>query len=205
MCLKSAFLKISLLSFFLEPLFANPLVPKTRLGLMDTNQSTAFSDLLKKSQTPASSKSVSESLESRFESIVKDQNLAGLAVGVIGAEGLENFYGFGYRDIDKKLPVGPETVFAIGSTTKAFTALLLSKQISESKNPNVGFDIPVKKILPDFYVANHTATMNTTLRDLLSHRSSLPRHDFAWIISDGSREQYYDRLQYLSFSRKFPK
>ena len=58
----------------------------------------------------------------------------GMAIGVIDRKGtvlLERCYG--YRDLDGRLPVDPDTVFGLASVTKSFTALAIMKLEAEGK------------------------------------------------------------------------
>ena len=64
------------------------------------------------------------SLDEAFNQILKDWNAVGFAVAVVEKDKVIYSKGFGYRDLEKKLPVTPNTLFAIGSCTKAFTASL---------------------------------------------------------------------------------
>lgn len=64
-------------------------------------------------------------LDTAFERVLKDWHAAGFAVAVVEKDKVIYAKGFGYRDVAKKLPVTPNTLFAIGSCTKAFTSSLL--------------------------------------------------------------------------------
>ncbi|HSH39277.1 MAG TPA: serine hydrolase [Chthoniobacterales bacterium] len=57
------------------------------------------------------------------------------------------------------------------------------------------------RILPAFRLHNEYATSHVTPRDLVTHRTGLPRHDAAWYGSDRSREELFQRLQHFPFSR----
>ncbi len=102
--------------------------------------------------------------------------------------------GYGLRDIGNKLPVTPRTIFAIGSSSKAFTATALGILADEGK---VGWDKRVQDYLPAFQLQDETAAAQMTPRDLLCHRSGLARHDLAWIGSSFSRKELFDRMRFL--------
>jgi len=108
--------------------------------------------------------------------------------------------GFGYRNVEKKLPVTPDTIFAIGSATKAFAAASIGLMVDDGK---LEWDKPVKNYLPTFKLHDPFATERMSPRDLLCHRSGLPRHDLMWYNSSSKREEIFDRLQYLEPSRDF--
>ncbi len=128
------------------------------------------------------------------EAQMKEWKVPGVAVAIVkdGKVVLER--GYGQRDVKGALPADADTLFAIGSSTKAFTALGLAILVDEGK---LEWDTPVVRYLPDFQLQDETATKLMTPRDLTTHRSGLPRHDLMWYGSGFTREEMYDRLQYL--------
>ena len=124
----------------------------------------------------------------------------GAAVAVIYKGEVVLSQGYGLRDVAKNLPVTPETLFAIGSCTKAFTSFDIALLVEEGK---LGWDTPIREYLPDFRMYDPVATEQMTARDITSHRSGLPRHDFLWYGSSFDREELYRRLQYLKPNKPF--
>jgi CubicO group peptidase (beta-lactamase class C family) len=108
--------------------------------------------------------------------------------------------GFGYRDIERKLPVTTDTLFAIGSVSKSFTSLVFGILNDEGK---VDWDKPVRTYLPAFQIDDPIATDHATPRDLLSHRTGLARYDLIWYSSNFNREDLVGRLKYLKSDREF--
>jgi len=103
--------------------------------------------------------------------------------------------GFGERDAAKGLPVTDTTLFAIGSSTKAFTCTVLATLVDEGL---LSWDRPVRHYLPKFDLVDPVATANLTLRDMLSHRSGLPRHDLVWYGDTAlARKDVVERLAVL--------
>ncbi len=102
--------------------------------------------------------------------------------------------GYGFRDLEERKPADGDTLFAIGSCSKAFTTFLLGTLVDEGK---LDWDEPVIKYLPDFRMKNDHSTRHLTVRDLVSHKSGLPRHDLVWYGSDASRRELYERIQHL--------
>ncbi|MCK4858111.1 MAG: serine hydrolase [candidate division Zixibacteria bacterium] len=102
--------------------------------------------------------------------------------------------GFGYRHLTDSLPVTSKTLFAIGSSTKAFTTLAMGILVDKGL---LDWDEPVREYLPDFELHDEYASRRMTPRDLVTHRSGLPRHDLMWYNSPYSRREIYDRLRYL--------
>ena len=87
-------------------------------------------------------------------------------------------YGFGLSDCEADVEAAPDTVYCIGSSTKAFTATALCILAAEGR---LDIDMPVKKYLTEFRMYDEYSTEQLTIRDALSHRSGLPRHDTSWL------------------------
>ncbi|MBE5320911.1 beta-lactamase family protein [Pedobacter sp. MR2016-19] len=64
-------------------------------------------------------------IDTLLNRILKDQQVAGFAVAVVKGDQVIYSKGFGYRDVENKKPVTPNTLFAIGSSTKSFTSALM--------------------------------------------------------------------------------
>jgi CubicO group peptidase (beta-lactamase class C family) len=131
---------------------------------------------------------------------MKRWEVPGIGVGIYKDGKVLLSEGFGFRDLEKKLPVTPNTLFAIGSASKAFTAMDVQILADEGK---VEWDKPVQTYLPDFKLKDEVATARMTVRDLVCHRSGLPRHDGLWYGTTLTRKDIYDRLRYLDFSADF--
>ena len=129
---------------------------------------------------------------------VTDWNAPGAAVAVVSGNEVIFAEGFGMRDIDRQLPVTADTLFAIGSTTKAFTVTTLGTLADEGK---LDWDKPVHSYIPEFRLSDPTISQRISARDLVTHRSGLPRHDLLWYnFNDGTRAELVARLADLEFS-----
>jgi CubicO group peptidase (beta-lactamase class C family) len=133
-------------------------------------------------------------LDSAFARVLKDWKAVGFAVAVVEKGKVTYSKGFGYRDFEKKLPATPNTLFAIGSCTKAFTASLLGLLQKDGK---IDYDEPVRKYLPDLKFYNNDLNNNLTVRDMMCHRTGLPRHDLSWYFANTSRDSLMARIQYM--------
>ncbi len=123
-----------------------------------------------------------------------DWQVPGLALGIVVDGEVVLAEGFGNRDLEKDLPVTPKTLFAIGSSTKAFTTLAMGLLVEEGK---LDWDKPVGDFLPGFKLYDENATVHLTPRDLVTHRSGLPRHDLAWYNNTQlTRREMVERLPY---------
>jgi CubicO group peptidase (beta-lactamase class C family) len=132
------------------------------------------------------------------DQVMKDWKVPGLAVAVVKDGKMIYAKGFGYRDVKKGLKVTPDTLFAIGSCSKAFTATAMAILVDEGK---LDWDKPVRNYLPDFMLHDGYATEHIRPRDLVTHQSGLPRHDMAWYGSPLSRKELFERLRYLEPSK----
>ena len=109
--------------------------------------------------------------------------------------------GFGLRDVEQSLPVTELTMFPVGSTTKSFTATVVASLVDEGV---VEWDRPVREYAPELELSDPLASQQLTIRDMLSHRSGLPRHDMVWMTgSHGAmpRADLVKRLRYLEMNR----
>ncbi len=140
-----------------------------------------------------------EGFDAFVEKVMKDWKVPGLSLAIVKEGKIVYAKGYGYRDVAKKLPVTPDTLFAIGSNSKSFTAAALGILADEGK---LDFDKPVREYLPDFRLYDEYATANLRVRDLVSHQSGLPRHDLLWYGSTLTRKELFDRLRHLEPSRK---
>ncbi|GAA3958846.1 serine hydrolase [Mucilaginibacter dorajii] len=130
------------------------------------------------------------------DSVLKQFHIAGFAVAVVENDKVIYAKGFGYRDEKKKLPVTPNTVFPINSCTKAFTDALCGILVNEGK---LGLDQPVRDYVSWFRFYNEYTTEHATIRDLMAHRTGLPRHDQVSDFFDNSqpRDSLIYRIRYL--------
>jgi CubicO group peptidase (beta-lactamase class C family) len=136
--------------------------------------------------------------ENFAQSILAEYKVPGVAVAIVKDGRVLYMQGFGFRDIQAGLKVTPHTLFGIGSCSKAFTAVTMGILVDEGK---LEWNKSVRTYLPTFQLSDPAATEMLTPRDLVSHRTGLPRHDKVWYKSTLSRKELYDRLRFLDFSR----
>ncbi len=160
---------------------------------------TAFSTSTVRAQ-PADSGEQFNGFDSFVKSVMSDWKVPGLAVAAIHDGEVVLAEGYGYRNVEERLPVTAETLFAIGSNSKSFTVTLLGMLNDEGL---LDWDKPVREYLPGFQMHDPTATLHMTARDLVTHRSGLPRHDLVWYATDLSRRELFDRLRYLQPTKEF--
>ena len=107
--------------------------------------------------------------------------------------------GWGRRDLAAGLPVTANTLFAIGSVTKAFTAATVGALVDDGL---LEWERPLRDYLPDLRLHDSVVADRVSVVDFLSHRSGLPRHDAVWLSHpDRSRADLVRRLRFLPLSK----
>ncbi len=145
-------------------------------------------------QKPVDPAKALEGFDEFVNQTIKDWHGAGAAVAVVQGDKVVLLKGYGYRDVEKKLPMTPKSLCAIASITKSFTVTDLGMLIDEGEG---AWDVPVRTVFPAFKLYDPVLTEQISVRDLVTHRSGLPRHDMVWYSSDFSRDDLIRRLQYL--------
>jgi CubicO group peptidase (beta-lactamase class C family) len=120
----------------------------------------------------------------------------GLAISIVQDDEIKYSKGFGTKTINRNDPVDSNTLFAIGSITKSFTAIALAMLVDEGK---IDWDDKVIKYVHYFQLYDPYVTSTFTIRDLLTHRSGLKEVSGGtlWYHSDLSREDIIKGLKYL--------
>lgn len=133
-------------------------------------------------------------LDTAVSRILKDWHAPGVSIAVVEKKQVIFVGGFGYSDLQKKTPVTENTLFAIGSCTKAFTASMVGMLQEEGK---VDIDKPVRNYLPELKFQNEYTNAHATARDMMTHRTGVPRHDQSWYGSTASRTELLKRIEFL--------
>lgn len=143
---------------------------------------------------------LASSLHDLIESERTRFDVPGCAVAVVSEGEVVLAEGFGVAHLETRAPVGADTLFPIASDTKCFTAALLCQLAAEGA---LDLDAPVRDTLPWFRMADEVATQLVSVRDLLSHRTGLPRHDMVWYgEADLTLERIARSLAHLPLSRQ---
>lgn len=119
----------------------------------------------------------------------------GLAIAVVQDDAAAFIGGFGVRDLATGRPTDENTLFHVGSTTKAFTAAAIGLLADDGA---LGWDDPVVAHLPQFRVADPYVTRALTPIDLLTHRSGVQNTDLVWARGVPSDEF----LNYLPYAEQ---
>jgi len=135
-----------------------------------------------------------QGFDAYMEQTLKDWNTPGVGVGIVVGDKLVFAKGYGYRDYEKKLPFTAKTLQPIASNSKLFTAVSAGMLVEEGK---LTWDKPIKQSVPEIEFYNDQLNNNVTLRDMMSHRTGVTRHDLIWFKSPFTRKELFDRLKYL--------
>src|SRR5215208_2952013 len=109
-------------------------------------------------------------IERSVEEMQKELEIPGLSLVIVKDDQVIYLKGFGLRDVERGLPVTPDTLFGIGSTTKAFSSMLAMISVDQGK---LSLDDSPRKFLPYFRLRDPAANAKVTIRDLLCHRTGL--------------------------------
>lgn len=144
--------------------------------------------------TPADVAKKLEGFDAYMQKVLKDWNAPGVGVGVVVGDKLVFAKGYGYRDYGKKLPFTPDTLCQIASNSKLFTSVAAGMLVDEGK---LTWDKPVRDSNPAIQFYNDFLNDNVTLRDMLSHRTGITRHDMIWYQSDDTRKHLFEKVKFL--------
>ncbi len=149
----------------------------------------SFASPLARAQNQSASAGLAEKLaaiEKTIEEKRSELGVPGVAVAIVKDDKAVFQKGFGLRDVERNLPATADTLFAIGSCSKAFTAMAAVISQDEGK---LSLDDSPKKHLPYFKLQDPEADAKITVRDLLHHSSGLDRTDIAWYTGGLNREE----------------
>lgn len=133
-------------------------------------------------------------LDKYIQAAMHQWKVPGMAVGIVQGDRAVYLKGFGVRDIKTAQPVTPDTLFDIGSCTKAFTAASVAILVDEGK---MRWDARVSDYVPFFHLYDPLADEYVTMRDLLTHRTGLQGTDLLWYGSPFTLEEIIRRVRYI--------
>lgn len=113
------------------------------------------------------------------ESMRKDFEVPGAAVGIVQDGKVVLSEGFGVRELGKPLPVSGDTRFMIASNTKALTTLMLAKLVDAGK---LDWNARAKDIYPAFRLGDTATSDQVLVKHLICACTGVPRQDFEWLF-----------------------
>lgn len=138
-----------------------------------------------------------EKVDALVGEVLRKARIPGGAIAVVFEDHRTFCRAYGYRDLDAKLPMSPDTFYPIASTTKAMNATLLGMLVDEGR---LAWDAPVQTYLPRFRLQEPLIGSAVTVRDLIAMRTGLPRHDFVWTDGGISRTALIECIAHLPLS-----
>ena len=132
--------------------------------------------------------------------LLKDWQVPSITLGII--ENGETVYtgAVGNRDLENGIAADETTLYMIGSCTKAFTAalaaILVDRGLLDWDEPLIHYVTGI-----DFY--DDYVTTHVTMRDLLCHRTGMPRHELSWYGTGFTREEIMENYRFLEPNKPF--
>ncbi|TFK32568.1 beta-lactamase/transpeptidase-like protein [Crucibulum laeve] len=183
---------------------------------------TVFSILLQLSvalQTPFTSLGkpkdalISPRTDSYIKGLLTKWNSTGLSVAVVRKDAKtptgwrHEFGSYGIARGDGT-PITPDTVFAVASNSKLFLALsvglLISNEtLAKERGKKIKWTTKARELIPEWGLMDEDMHRGTSLQDMLSHRTGLPRHDYSGVARDGGIAEMISTLRYLRPSAEF--
>jgi CubicO group peptidase (beta-lactamase class C family) len=127
-------------------------------------------------------RSTDAELDAALRAILPQTGDPGLAVVAVRASRVVHLGGYGFRDVERRLPVTPDTRFQLGSLTKGMTAILTLALADEGL---VRVDQPARLLVPELVMPPESGPIAPTIADLLSHRTGMPAHNLVWYGAEG--------------------
>jgi CubicO group peptidase (beta-lactamase class C family) len=134
-----------------------------------------------------------KNIDAYIEKTMQDWRIPGLSIAVVKDDKVIYAKGYGVREFGKPEKVDEQTLFPVGSITKSFTAAGVGLLVDEKK---MAWDDAATKYLPDFQLFDPALTQSVTIRDLLAHRTGLPRAN-GTLLSPYNRAETLRRMRFL--------
>ena len=151
-------------------------------------------------QTAVTPEFISKELDSYIAESLEDWKIPGAAICIVKDGKVVAMKGYGVKQYGKSSAVDEQTLFLLGSTSKAFVATALAKLAYQGM---CSLDDPIIKWLPEFGLSDPWISEHLTLQDLLSHRIGLGRFqgDFMFFDSDLTKPDFYRVLKQLELKK----
>ncbi len=148
-------------------------------------------------QTLNRSSFVTDSLDNYINQALANWNIPGAAVCIVKDGKVVMMRGYGVKEMGKADKADENTLFMIGSNTKAFTATALAMLQAQGK---LSLDDKVNKYLPDWRLNDKAVSDMAIVRDLLCHRLGFAtfQGDFTFYNTNLSRSQVMEKMAYVN-------
>ncbi len=133
-------------------------------------------------------------IDEELQEVLETWQAPGFAVAVVEKDKVVYAKGFGYSDYENRVPADANTLFAIGSCTKAFTSAIMGQLRDEGQ---VDFDESPRTYIPGLKFFSDEMNTYVTVKDMMCHRTGLARHDFSWyLFPTDSRDTLIRRMEF---------
>ncbi|QPQ89133.1 serine hydrolase (plasmid) [Burkholderia gladioli] len=129
-----------------------------------------------------------------METLLRDWHAPGIGVSIVRNDQVVLTRGYGYRDVSNSLNFTPSTLFPIASNTKLFTAIAAGLLVDRGL---LNFDEPIRNAVPSLRFYDQSLDAAVTLRDMLGHKTGVPRYDMIWHESDYSTKDLFERIRFM--------
>ena len=127
----------------------------------------------------------------------------GLSIAIVKDGKVILSKGYGVRKMGEAAPVDENSLFGIGSNTKAFTSAALATLVDQGK---ISWDDPVFERLPGFRMYDPYVSREMTIRDMLTHRSGMGLGEgdlLIWPHTTFTREEIIYKLRFMKPASSF--
>lgn len=140
---------------------------------------------------------ITDSLENYITQGIKEWEIPGLSIAIVKNDKVILAKGYGVTRVGGSEPVNENTLFMIGSNTKAFTATALSILNESGK---LSLEDKVHKWMPNFSLKDSLASKEVIIADLLSHRLGFESYqgDFTYWSSNLTRDQVIHKMRFIT-------
>jgi CubicO group peptidase (beta-lactamase class C family) len=132
-----------------------------------------------------------QQLDAMIQQGMDDWNIPGMVALVAKNGQLEFSRVYGVADVESQTPVDRQTLFNMGSTTKAVVCMALGILVDRGK---LGWDDPVRDHLPDFRLSDPYITAEARVKDLLTHNLGIAGADLLWVLDSVSTRETLQRF-----------
>lgn len=148
------------------------------------------------------SKFIKDSLDLYISKALTNWRVPGIAVCIVKDNKVVLMKGYGIKELGLMNKVDENTLFMIGSNTKAFTATALAML---EANKKLSLDDKVTKYIPEFKLEDKNASDQVMVRDLLCHRLGFRtfQGDFTFYNTNLTRQEVIQRLGKLKATYPF--
>ncbi|RCI07687.1 hypothetical protein L249_5679 [Ophiocordyceps polyrhachis-furcata BCC 54312] len=152
-------------------------------GLSHSKTKTQTKTKKKRSKTPAAIMDVvrSPDFAAYVKRLMERFHVPGLAVAVAKGQDEVASAGFGKASLDPDVDCTADTLFDMASASKSLTAASVALLIADEGHPDVQWEAPMEKLLPDDFVMPGGDHSDVTVEDILSHRTGMPSHDNSYL------------------------